>query len=155
MPFGKNELLRFLEEFGIAYALYEHEPVFTAEEALKVCGHIPGVHCKNLFLKDKGGALWMRSGTSRCWRRFKVQIPVYIRPGLRIASGSKLTLMPAVIFISGAASGSKTSMRERRSGEPRTKVAWPPVELSAVRIACAPASFASGTDSQINPPPQS
>ena len=59
MPFGKDELLRFLEEFGIAYALYEHEPVFTAEEALKVCGHIPGVHCKNLFLKDKGGALWL------------------------------------------------------------------------------------------------
>src|SRR5947209_17458879 len=59
MPFGKDELLRFLEEFGIAYALYEHEPVFTAEEALKVCGHIPGVHCKNLFLKDKADALWL------------------------------------------------------------------------------------------------
>jgi Ala-tRNA(Pro) deacylase len=26
---------------------------------LKVCGHIPGVHCKNIFLKDKGGALWL------------------------------------------------------------------------------------------------
>ena len=38
---------------------YEHEAVFTAEQALKICGHIPGVHCKNLFLKDKDGALWL------------------------------------------------------------------------------------------------
>jgi Ala-tRNA(Pro) deacylase len=59
MPFGKEELLRFLEELGINYTLHEHEPVFTAEEALKVCGHIPGVHCKNLFLKDRSDALWL------------------------------------------------------------------------------------------------
>lgn len=59
MPLGKDELLRFLEELGIDYTLYEHEPVFTAEEALKVCGHIPGVHCKSLFLKDKGDAFWL------------------------------------------------------------------------------------------------
>jgi hypothetical protein len=31
MPLGKDELLRFLEELGIDYTLYEHEPVFTAE----------------------------------------------------------------------------------------------------------------------------
>jgi Ala-tRNA(Pro) deacylase len=59
MPFGKEELLRFLEGRGMDYTLHEHQPVFTAEEALKVCGHIPGVHCKNLFLKDKSDALWL------------------------------------------------------------------------------------------------
>jgi Ala-tRNA(Pro) deacylase len=59
MPFGKEELLCFLEERGMDYTLHEHEPVFTAEEALKVCGHIPGLHCKNLFLKDKRDALWL------------------------------------------------------------------------------------------------
>jgi Ala-tRNA(Pro) deacylase len=59
MPFGKEEPLRFLEGRGMDYTLHEHEPVFTAEEALKVCGHIPGVHCKNLFLKDKSDALWL------------------------------------------------------------------------------------------------
>jgi Ala-tRNA(Pro) deacylase len=59
MPLGKEELLRFLQELGIDYTLYEHEAVFTAEEALEVCGHIPGVHCKNLFLKDKVDALWL------------------------------------------------------------------------------------------------
>jgi Ala-tRNA(Pro) deacylase len=59
MPFGKDELLRFVEEIGIDYTLHEHAPVFTAEEALSVVGHIPGVHCKNLFLKDKADALWL------------------------------------------------------------------------------------------------
>jgi Ala-tRNA(Pro) deacylase len=59
MPFGKDELLRFVEELGIDYTLHEHAPVFTAEEALSVVGHIPGVHCKNLFLKDKANALWL------------------------------------------------------------------------------------------------
>jgi Ala-tRNA(Pro) deacylase len=59
MPFGKEEILRFLEELGIDYRLCEHKAVFTAEEALRVCGHIPGVHCKNLFLRDKADALWL------------------------------------------------------------------------------------------------
>ncbi|MBV9395784.1 MAG: prolyl-tRNA synthetase associated domain-containing protein [Methylobacteriaceae bacterium] len=59
MPLGKDELLGFLGARGIDYALHEHAAVFTAEEALRVCGHIPGVHCKNLFLKDKAGALWL------------------------------------------------------------------------------------------------
>src|SRR4051794_29904638 len=59
MPLGKEELLRFLEKLGVVYTLHEHAPVFTADEALAAVGHIPGVHCKNLFLKDKGGALWL------------------------------------------------------------------------------------------------
>jgi Ala-tRNA(Pro) deacylase len=59
MPLGKNELLGFLGARGIDYTLHEHEAVLTAQEALRVCGHIPGVHCKNLFLKDKADALWL------------------------------------------------------------------------------------------------
>jgi Ala-tRNA(Pro) deacylase len=59
MAFGKDELLRFVKELGIDYTLHEHAPVFTAEEALSVVGHIPRVHCKNLFLKDKADALWL------------------------------------------------------------------------------------------------
>jgi Ala-tRNA(Pro) deacylase len=60
MPLGKNEMLGLLGARGIDYTLHEHEAVFTAEEALRVCGHIPGVHCKNLFLKAKP----MRCGLS-------------------------------------------------------------------------------------------
>ena len=59
MPLGKEELLRFLQKLGLVYTIHEHAPVFTAEEALVVVGHLPGVHCKNLFLKDKADALWL------------------------------------------------------------------------------------------------
>jgi Ala-tRNA(Pro) deacylase len=59
MLFAPDQLLGFLRQNEIRYTLYEHEAVFTAEQALKICGHIPGVHCKNLFLKDKDGALWL------------------------------------------------------------------------------------------------
>jgi Ala-tRNA(Pro) deacylase len=37
----------------------EHPPVFTVEEARALRGEIPGAHCKNLFLKDKDGRLWL------------------------------------------------------------------------------------------------
>lgn len=43
----------FLEKNNIKYTLHEHKPVFTCEQAKQECGHIPGLDCKNLFLKDK------------------------------------------------------------------------------------------------------
>jgi Ala-tRNA(Pro) deacylase len=48
-----------LAALGIAYEVYEHAPVFTVEESTEHTGHIAGVHTKNLFLKDKGGAFWL------------------------------------------------------------------------------------------------
>ena len=59
MPLTTDQLLDFLRQNGLGYRLYEHEAVFTAEQALKICGHIPGIHCKNLFLKDKDDAMWL------------------------------------------------------------------------------------------------
>ena len=45
---------------GIAWkTVYEHEPVFTVEEAaVRQCKQ-PGGHTKNLFLKDKKSGLWL------------------------------------------------------------------------------------------------
>ncbi|MHA2039253.1 MAG: prolyl-tRNA synthetase associated domain-containing protein, partial [Promethearchaeota archaeon] len=37
----------------IHYTLHTHPAVFTVPEAKIHCGHIPGSHCKNLFLKNK------------------------------------------------------------------------------------------------------
>ena len=45
--------------FGIAWKTYEHIPVFTVAESTSVSDAIPGVHTKNLFLKDKKGGLWL------------------------------------------------------------------------------------------------
>lgn len=45
--------LKYLNEKGIVYKLYEHEAVFTCEAADRVCAMIPGMMCKNLFLVDR------------------------------------------------------------------------------------------------------
>ena len=42
-----------LDGLGITYKFYEHEAVFTVEEAEKIDADIPGTHCRNLFLRDK------------------------------------------------------------------------------------------------------
>ncbi|MEM7633248.1 MAG: prolyl-tRNA synthetase associated domain-containing protein [Pseudomonadota bacterium] len=54
-----KQLLQHLSDLGINSTATEHEPVFTVEQARALRGEIPGGHCKNLFLKDKKGALWL------------------------------------------------------------------------------------------------
>lgn len=52
---------------GLAFTVHQHAPVFTVEEAQAhrgtdggtEGGTMPGAHCKNLFLKDKKGVLWL------------------------------------------------------------------------------------------------
>lgn len=51
----KDSLLQYLKSNGIEYKLTEHEPVLTVEQANKFWAEIEGVHCKNLFLRDKKG----------------------------------------------------------------------------------------------------
>lgn len=48
-----EELMLWLENHSIEYILHKHEAVFTVPEAEIHCGHIPGTHCKNLFLRNK------------------------------------------------------------------------------------------------------
>jgi len=59
MALESDDLLRRLQELGIAHQTHEHAAVFTVEEAQRHCGHLPGAHCKNLFFKDKKGQLWL------------------------------------------------------------------------------------------------
>jgi Ala-tRNA(Pro) deacylase len=59
MATDRAGLLRRLDQLGIAHATFEHPPVYTVEEAERHTGHIAGGHCKNLFLKDRKGGLWL------------------------------------------------------------------------------------------------
>ena len=52
-------LFERLEGLGIEFKAHFHPPVFTVEEAQTHCAHLPGGHCKNLFLKDKKSVLWL------------------------------------------------------------------------------------------------
>jgi len=59
MPATREMLFKHLETLGIVTTTVSHPPVFTVEEARALRGTIPGLHIKNLFLKDKKDALWL------------------------------------------------------------------------------------------------
>lgn len=49
------DIYEFLTRHGISYDRVDHPPVFTCEEAERLVPPLPGVHTKNLFLRDKKG----------------------------------------------------------------------------------------------------
>lgn len=59
MPATRDDLFARFAALGIETTTRQHAPVFTVEEARALRGEIPGGHCKNLFLKDDKGNLWL------------------------------------------------------------------------------------------------
>ena len=59
MPATPDDLFAFLDRLGIAHRTVSHPPLFTVEQSRALRGQIPGGHTKNLFLKDKKGALFL------------------------------------------------------------------------------------------------
>ena len=54
-----DDLFAFLDRLGIVHATVTHPPLFTVEQSRALRGRIAGGHTKNLFLKDKKGALFL------------------------------------------------------------------------------------------------
>src|SRR6476469_5747418 len=59
MPAPPDELFAALDRLGIAHPTVSHPPLFTVEQSQGLRGTIAGGHTKNLFLKDKKGALFL------------------------------------------------------------------------------------------------
>jgi Ala-tRNA(Pro) deacylase len=59
MPTDPAALFAFLDRFGIPYHTATHPPLFTVDQAQALRGQIAGGHTKNLFLRDKTGALYL------------------------------------------------------------------------------------------------
>jgi len=59
MTFDREQLLARLDELEIDHETIDHPAVFTVDEAQAHTAHLPGGHCKSLFLKDKKGGLWL------------------------------------------------------------------------------------------------
>jgi Ala-tRNA(Pro) deacylase len=59
MPATRDDLMACLAGLGISVETVEHPPLFTVEQSRALRGEIPGAHTKNLFLKDKKGALFL------------------------------------------------------------------------------------------------
>lgn len=59
MEQAQQRLFDRFDELNIETQTHKHAAAFTVEEARALRGTIAGGHCKNLFLKDKKGALWL------------------------------------------------------------------------------------------------
>jgi Ala-tRNA(Pro) deacylase len=59
MPATPDDLFARLDALGIAHKTHRHAPVFTVAESHGIKASMPGGHTKNLFLKDKKGALFL------------------------------------------------------------------------------------------------
>ena len=58
-PCTSDELFRRFDELGIRVTTVEHRPVYTVEESRAHRGPLDGGHSKNLFLRNKKGAMWL------------------------------------------------------------------------------------------------
>ncbi len=58
-PATPEDLFDRLQSLGIEAHTVKHPPVFTVEEAKALRGEIAGCHTKNLFLRNKKGAMWL------------------------------------------------------------------------------------------------
>lgn len=59
MSASRHDLLQRFAALGIAVTTVDHPAVFTVAESSRLAREIPGGHSKNLFLKDKNGALFL------------------------------------------------------------------------------------------------
>jgi len=59
VPATRQELFARLAELSIATRTVDHDAVFTVAESARLEPELPGGHTKNLFLKDKKGALFL------------------------------------------------------------------------------------------------
>lgn len=60
-PLTPDQLCARLDALGLPYHRTDHEAVFTVEESQGLREAMPGLHSKNLFLKDKKGRLFLVS----------------------------------------------------------------------------------------------
>ncbi|NBW09667.1 MAG: prolyl-tRNA synthetase associated domain-containing protein [Caulobacteraceae bacterium] len=59
--YDRDRLLAWMAGNGVDQVTHDHPAVFRVEEGLDLKADLPGVHTKNLFLKDKKGRLWLIS----------------------------------------------------------------------------------------------
>ena len=59
MPATPDELFAFFDRLGIEHSTVSHPPFFTVEEGRPWHDLIPGLHCKNLFIRDRNGGIWL------------------------------------------------------------------------------------------------
>lgn len=83
-----------LTDLKIKHTTYEHEALFTCEQAIKIAGSIPSVQCKNLFLKDDKKNMYLivavSDSTHETIINLKKLSQYFKAPGLRFADAELL-----------------------------------------------------------------
>ncbi len=97
------ELLAYLDEIGVDYDNHEHPSVFKVADGEDIKRVIPGVHTKNLFLKDAKGQLWLISAEGHA--------AIDLRRLRRVIGSARLSFASADLMeaVLGVAPGSVTA----------------------------------------------
>jgi len=114
MPATPETLFAHLDRLGIAHSTVSHPPMFTVNEAQSLRGLLPGGHNKNLFLKDRFGALYL----------------IVLSEDARI----NLKTLPAVIGSGRISFGSADLLREVLGVEPGSVTPFALINDTAHRV---------------------
>lgn len=64
LPTSPESLLARLDALEIPYTLHHHRAVFTVAESTGLERDLPGVHCRNLFIRDKKKRMFLISAAN-------------------------------------------------------------------------------------------
>jgi len=95
------DLLATLDRLGIATKTVTHPALFTVEQSRALRGEIPGVHTKNLFLKDRKDALFLITAEEDAVIDLK-QLHARIGASGRLSFGRRELLMEVLGIPAGA-----------------------------------------------------
>lgn len=130
MPASRAELFAFFDAHGIVHRTAEHAPLFRVGEGEDVRAGLPGVHTKNLFLKDAKDRLWLVSAAADTAIDLK-RLPAVIGSA-RLSFGSAELLEAAL----GVRPGSVTAFAILNDPEQRVTLV-----LDAALFAAEPVNF--------------
>ncbi|MHA1547318.1 MAG: prolyl-tRNA synthetase associated domain-containing protein [Alphaproteobacteria bacterium] len=101
MPATTTDLITYLDKLGIASTTVDHVAVHTVEQSQHLRGDIPGPHTKNLFVKDKKGAIFLVTAKEDTAINLK-HLHKHIGASGRVSFGKPELLMETLGVLPGA-----------------------------------------------------
>ena len=130
-----EEVLSYLERRGIIAKTYEHAPVYTVDESRELRGSIPGVHTKNLFLRDSKKNFFLVVTSEETRINLKA-----LGPRIGAKGGLSFGSPDALMQILGVTPGSVSLLAAVNDTEKRVTVVLDETLLKASLINCHPLS---------------
>ncbi len=90
IPTTPDQLLQVFDKIGVNYTLHHHDRAFTVAESQHLKDDIPGLHCRNLFVKDKKGAMFLVTAANETEIDMKKLAPAIGAGRLSFASAERL-----------------------------------------------------------------